>query len=73
MYQEIGWLTFTFFLFIYINPHADCVGATRSISPRAAPLPLAAPAALTGIRNPAPLTRRFLLIPVVVADVLAHW
>ena len=52
MYQEIGWLTFTFFLFIYINPHADCVGATRNISPRAAPLPSAAPAALTGIRNP---------------------
>ena len=51
---------------LYGKPHADCVGATRNISPRAAPLPSAAPAALTGIRNPAPLTRRFLLIPVVV-------
>ena len=37
---------------ILCNPHADCVGATMNISLRAAPLPSAAPAALTGIRNP---------------------
>ena len=47
-------------------PHADCVGTTMNISPRAASLPSVAPAALTGIRNPAPLPCRFLLIPVVV-------
>ena len=49
-----------------VNAHVDCVGATMNISSRVVLLPSAAPAAVTGIRNPAPLTCRFLLIPVVV-------
>ena len=33
----------------------------------------AASVPLTGIRTSVPLTRHFVLIPVVVANVLAHW
>ena len=49
-----------------LRPRGRRRAARQGRRTRRAEGPSAAPAALTGIRNPAPLTRRFLLIPVVV-------
>ena len=53
---------------LYKSPrHESCFAASVPLTGIRTSVPL------TGIRTSVPLTRHFVLIPVVVANVLAHW